>query len=489
MIRTKWAEKVKRVEHLAQWYQQWPLSSLYKPRLSMPWQPSSVWRVFPRQTLAFSFTKSCKEDVRVFALEIDPAEMGQRIYLVTTYTELWHYYRTYRQSLMHCYEVIPEGAVCKLYFDLEFHKPSNKGLDGKQMVASLTQYVRQKLQEDYGIQCSDKDVLNLDSSTDEKFSRHLIFLLPNAAFKDNVQAGHFINKILQPALEELQRRRNHELTDGAPKQKDCPINSTNDRPPLSPVENVQKPDADIQKSPQPKRKRNGDLQATSSNQADLAFLFVKDKNGRDQLFIDLGVYTKNRNFRLYKSSKAGKNVAFTVAEDNRFVPKAHQRVSEEQQVFLSSIVSNVRFSENLRILTCDTAEAKKAQNPPSSLLPACKSALVTGALNSPYTEVDNFVLSLVKKDGIQGSIRQWNYFSSEELLVYDIVKFRWCHNVDRFHKSNNIMFVVDLKQELWYQKCHDPVCRAENYRSPSFPLPREVCLSYLMQEVCCGHSL
>lgn len=40
---------------------------------------------------------------------------------------------------MHCYEVIPEGTVCKLYFDLEFHKPSNKGADGKSMVSSLIQ--------------------------------------------------------------------------------------------------------------------------------------------------------------------------------------------------------------------------------------------------------------------------------------------------------------------------------------------------------------
>lgn len=38
---------------------------------------------------------------------------------------------------MHCYEVIPEGTVCKLYFDLEFHKPSNKEADGKAMVTSL----------------------------------------------------------------------------------------------------------------------------------------------------------------------------------------------------------------------------------------------------------------------------------------------------------------------------------------------------------------
>lgn len=49
------------------------------------------------------------------------------------------YFRTYPQSLMHCYEVIPEGAICKLYFDLEFHKLSNEGRDGKTMVSSLIQ--------------------------------------------------------------------------------------------------------------------------------------------------------------------------------------------------------------------------------------------------------------------------------------------------------------------------------------------------------------
>ena len=47
--------------------------------------------------------------------------------------------RTYPQSLMHCYEVIPEEAVCKLYFDLEFHKPSNIKADGKNMVSLLIQ--------------------------------------------------------------------------------------------------------------------------------------------------------------------------------------------------------------------------------------------------------------------------------------------------------------------------------------------------------------
>lgn len=47
--------------------------------------------------------------------------------------------RTFTHSLMHCYEVIPESTVCKLYFDLEFHKPSNKEADGKIMVSRLIQ--------------------------------------------------------------------------------------------------------------------------------------------------------------------------------------------------------------------------------------------------------------------------------------------------------------------------------------------------------------
>lgn len=104
--------------------------------------------------------------------------------------------------------------------------------------------------------------------------------------------------------------------------------------------------------------------------------------------------------------------------------------------------------------------------------------LLSGSLSSPHQEVDNFVLTLVQKDGIQGSkcpvsyrlwlllgctdsktgpllflylfyitisaltgIRRWNYFAVEQLLVYDIIKYRWCENVQRFHKSNNIMYV------------------------------------------------
>jgi len=37
------------------------------------------------------------------------------------------------------------------------------------------------------------------------------------------------------------------------------------------------------------------------------------------------------------------------------------------------------------------------------------------------------------------------------------------------------MIVVDLRSGTFYQKCYDPECQAIDYRSPSRPLPPEIC--------------
>ncbi|XP_063090742.1 DNA-directed primase/polymerase protein isoform X4 [Cavia porcellus] len=245
--------------------------------------------------------------------------------------------------------------------------------------------------------------------------------------------------------------------------------------------NQMSPDKDIAKSWTLNSKIPERQESTQQSNPDLSFLVVKNNMGEKHLFVDLGVYTRNRNFRLYKSSKIGKCVALEVAEDNRFFPKQSKNMSEENQNFLFSLVTNVRFSDSLRILTCDTSENKRKR---TNLVNSTSSSVETieGFQCSPYPEVDRFVLSLVTKNEIKGGIRRWNYFFPEELLVYDICKYRWCQNIGRAHKSNNIMILVDLKNEVWYQKCHDPVCKAENFKSNCFPLPAEVSLLNLFKE-------
>jgi len=64
---------------------------------------------------------------------------------------------------------------------------------------------------------------------------------------------------------------------------------------------------------------------------------------------------------------------------------------------------------------------------------------------SPFPAVDEFVTLLVRSLGSRdvGAIWRWAYFSQSHLLIYDIVHNRWCANVQREHRSNNIMSVLD----------------------------------------------
>ncbi|NXG07889.1 PRIPO protein, partial [Sakesphorus luctuosus] len=456
-MKRKCEERLKRLEELASYYERNPLPAVYRPRLSQPFQPSSVWKIFSRQAEAFDYVKTCKEDVHVFALEKN-TQSGQRFYLVTTYKELWFYYtKGYKTSLMHCYEVIPEKDACKLYFDLEFYKPANPGADGKSMVAKLIELVSQKLKELYNVNCSAKDVLNLDSSTDEKFSRHLIFLPQKTVFKDNIHVGNFVRTVLQPAIRLMESKAAAAAV--IAEEAGHAFQRSAEAVGLDGSVTNLSADKDASKGWPAIVHQTKDMEMSQQGENfDFSFLIVNDKEGDKQLFVDLGVYTKNRNFRMYKSSKAGKNVILKIAEDNNFIPTCEKDVSLEEAYFLSSLICNIR---PVAFVLTDSME---------------------GFQGSPYPEIDHFVHSLVNKDGLQGGIRQWNYFPLKEILVYDISGYRWCENIGRAHKSNNIMILVDLKNEVWYQKCHDPVCREQNFKSQSFPLPPGICLPSLFKE-------
>ncbi|XP_032474088.1 DNA-directed primase/polymerase protein isoform X8 [Phocoena sinus] len=473
-MKRKWEARLKQIEERASHYEREPLSLVYRPRLSKPEEPPSIWKLFHRQTQAFNFVKSCKEDVHVFALEYKVGD-GQRIYLVTTYTQLWFYYKS-RRNLLHCYEVIPENAVCKLYFDLEFNRLANPGADGKKMVALLIEHVCKALQQFYRVRCSAEDVLNLDSSTNEKFSRHLIFQLHDVVFKDNIHVGNFVRKMLEPAFHLIAS----EDDDMTPETMGHEFSHFSETPVKQGISFSKKStDKDMEESWTTNSKKLERLGSAKQSSPDLSFLIVMNNVGEKHLFVDLGVYTRNRNFRLYKSSKIGKYVPLEVAEDNKFYPVQSENISKENQYFLSSLVSNVRFSDTLRILTCDISQNKQRVE---NFNHTSTSETIEGFQCSPYPEIDQFVLLLVNKNGIKGGIRRWNYFFPEELLVYDICKYRWCENIGRAHKSNNIMILVDLKNEVWYQKCHDPICKAENFKSDCFPLPAEVRLLFLLKE-------
>ena len=52
---------------------------------------------------------------------------------------------------------------------------------------------------------------------------------------------------------------------------------------------------------------------------------------------------------------------------------------------------------------------------------------------------------------------------------YHLSANRFCENVGRAHRSNNVIICVDLEHSVTFQMCHDPDC--QGFRGLPRPLP------------------
>ncbi len=89
---------------------------------------------------------------------------------------------------------------------------------------------------------------------------------------------------------------------------------------------------------------------------------------------------------------------------------------------------------------------------------------------SPYLLLDNFVDNkLANRKGLNGSVRSWKLDS--DVITYFMKDNRWCENINRSHKSNNIMWNVSLNDCTYWQSCLDPECK---FRGIAKELPQNV---------------
>jgi len=57
-------------------------------------------------------------------------------------------------------------------------------------------------------------------------------------------------------------------------------------------------------------------------------------------------------------------------------------------------------------------------------------------------------------------------------IIYQIGGNRYCHRIGRPHRSNHVIYIADLELGIMFQKCLDPDCRQENFRSTPIPIPQ-----------------
>ena len=118
---------------------------------------------------------------------------------------------TGRLAQQHLYEVLMEKQPCWLYFDLEFPRCVNPNLDPGKVISAFYGLLNEFCHATLGLTLDDEFLFELDSTTEEKFSKHVIAkrlrplqLVGTAsqcksqplAFPSNAQAGYFVKKFM-----------------------------------------------------------------------------------------------------------------------------------------------------------------------------------------------------------------------------------------------------------------------------------------------------
>jgi hypothetical protein len=380
------------------------------------------WRYFKRQADAFEYCDK-QHNLVCFAAELDEKHPGKRQFFAAGYQQFWFAYKEMSPTSRHFYEVIRENAPCHLYLDLEFLLADNPNSNGNDMMDTLKTVLvgflsfkfPNLLSKKLGKEC----FVELTSCTTQKFSRHLMMHIDNHVFKSQRDVGLL--------LEEMLHRLNVLL--------------------LITDQDVYEQELET-------------LHWTSLSKSQLLNLYVWEK-GERTIFLDLSVYSKNRNFRMYKSSKLGKQVCLEIAPTNSFPVKS------EYEFWLKTLASHVEYHHNLVLLSHIGRDRAKLRKTPSQAAPS-----IPTVTSSSYPQIDAFVVNMLANMDPPGQVKNCVYFPTTKHLLFHISGNRYCHRIQRQHHRNNTYYVVELEQGTISQRCFDSDCKG--YKGPPVYLPNSL---------------
>jgi hypothetical protein len=310
------------------------------------------------------------------------------------------------------------------------------------MTTALIEATLHWLQQEYKVVVGQRHVLVLDSTTATKFSQHVIIRGEVWAFADNIHVGLLVQELLLRTAVAWEELEVQQATQAALLDDGC----------LPPPVDPPVPDVFQQLA---------------------AVLLVKNKHGQSVPFVDTGVYTKNRNFRLYLSCKRGKENPLVLAPQCEFSAETEDPNSQDlsktgdstaaldkdsegyhHRLFQASLLTQVQHSmDGCRLLRCGSKASLDA-NPTSapwissvraSIPVPTAGATISGLARqqSPHPLVEAYVLRQLSQRGVEPNVRRWAWFEASKTLTIDIGGgYRYCERVQRHHKSNGTLHTV-----------------------------------------------
>jgi hypothetical protein len=196
-----------------------------------------------------------------------------------------------------------------------------------------------------------------------------------------------------------------------------------------------------------------------------AWLELKINTGRElTLFVDKSVYGRKQNFRIFQSSKFGKNNPLIRAAGH--VSPGHVTEKTDQKILLQSLITNTAAVGSSRFLEYPEVVVDRfsrlAGRPKSA-----KTSVMSGSCPSPFPQLDRFFQNIVRQpaghEG-QSEICKWEFESQRKIFRFFIsgaFRFRsvqFCENFRTNHEEKGVLFIVELKTKMYWLRCLDPGC-------------------------------
>lgn len=396
---------------------------------------------------------------------------GAKGFLVTGYDSFWRLYSTLELKERYHYEIVTP-IPCKMHIDAEYSKITNPDADSdridKEFKAILKRVIVEwKLTE----KAEDIDILTLESSNAKKVSLHYIVEIKGKLFRNNFHCGAFIRKL-----------RNYLVENYGPKETNMFF-----------------------------------FWGTKET----TFIFDPINQNR-QCYMDMAIYTLNRNFRLFASSKRTTANDFRILYKQGDNPKLVEDLYDgkhfegmefNKSIFMRSLILRYSYDDVVEIIDMKEKDGSEPQSTSHKLIgelntlvnvkakeknakPVRRSDFAKSSPIPDYTRkleamIEEFIVSEfgpnAESDGVEvkGMLEEEGYVLVITRCSHCMLK-RKATPSDFIHGTlekqlSKIFFVVNLRKKVFYQKCCSENASCSGKRTPDRKIPDEyldVCSKY-----------
>lgn len=151
-------------------------------------------------------TSKNNDNVPIFSCDkADGKVKGSKVFYAAGYEEFWNFYSGLAPTDRCFYETLLPDLACHLYVDVEASKVTNEGVDFDQLISDLLDHLKNFMVKMLKILLSELRVIELDSSTDTKVSKHYIIKVGSndCYFMNNFHCGAFMRRFQKHVISEF----------------------------------------------------------------------------------------------------------------------------------------------------------------------------------------------------------------------------------------------------------------------------------------------